>query len=69
MTIKIDYKKCCWKNGKCTSCGCGGACKGCVEACPTGALKRGKKVTVDAKKCISCGVCIKACKHGAISLK
>jgi NAD-dependent dihydropyrimidine dehydrogenase PreA subunit len=71
MAIKINYDKCCWKDGKCTSCGCGGkgACKGCVEACPVGALKREKKVIVDKKKCIECGACIAACKHGAISLQ
>ena len=71
MTIKIDYKKCCWKNGKCTSACCAATatkCKGCVEACPVKALTRGKKVTVDAKKCISCGACVQACKHGAIKL-
>ena len=75
MTIKIDYKKCCWKNGKCISCGCGGgcgsgnACVGCVEACVQGALSRKDKVVLDKKKCISCGACVAACKHGAISLK
>jgi len=68
MVIKIDYKKCCWKNGKCASCTCGGACNGCVEICPVQALKRGKKLEVDKDVCISCGACIGACKHGAISL-
>ena len=68
MPIKIDYKKCCWKDGKCTSCGCEGACEGCVEVCPTKALKRGKKVEYDKSKCIDCGVCVDACKHHAISL-
>ncbi len=48
MVIKINYKKCCWKNGKCTSCACGGACKGCVEACPVGALK---PYVVDPERC------------------
>jgi len=70
MAIKIDYKKCCWKNGKCTSsgCGCGSCCKGCVEACPMGALSRKDKVIVDTKKCVECGACVSACKHKAISL-
>ncbi|MDP2907727.1 MAG: 4Fe-4S binding protein [Nanoarchaeota archaeon] len=71
MAIKIDYKKCCWKDGKCTSCGCGKgkACIGCVEACPVSALKREKLVVLDKEKCIECGACVNACKHGAISLK
>lgn len=68
MPVKIDYKKCCWKNGKCTSCDCNGACNGCVEACSMGALKRGKKLIVDPKKCINCGVCVTACKNNALSL-
>lgn len=77
MPIKIDYKKCCWKNGKCVSsdcgsgnCGCGGTsktCNGCVEACATEALTRGKKVNFDKSKCIDCGACIAACTHEAIS--
>jgi NAD-dependent dihydropyrimidine dehydrogenase PreA subunit len=70
--IKIDYSKCCWKDGKCSSCGCGcgckGTCKGCVEACPVDAIKRDKLVIFDADKCISCGACVTACKHGAITL-
>jgi ferredoxin len=74
MPIKIDYKKCCWKDGKCTSCTCGKsgkatACVGCVEACPVGALTRGKKVVLDASACIECGACVSACKHNAISMK
>ena len=66
--IVIDYDKCCWKDGKCVSCGCGGGgvCEGCVEACPTGALKREKSVIFDADKCVDCGACIDACKHDAI---
>ena len=64
--IIIDYVKCCWKNGKCDSCSCNGGCTGCVEACPTKAIKRLKKVVIDKDKCINCGLCIKACKHKAL---
>ncbi|MCK5630466.1 MAG: 4Fe-4S binding protein [Nanoarchaeota archaeon] len=68
MTVKIDYEKCCWKDGACTSCSCKGACKGCVEACPTGALERKKMIEVDDDKCIDCGACVAACEHDAICL-
>jgi NAD-dependent dihydropyrimidine dehydrogenase PreA subunit len=69
MPIKIDYKKCCWKNGKCSSCGCGGSkCEGCVEVCPVKALERKNKVIYYKDKCISCGACVSACKHNAISM-
>lgn len=67
--IAIDYDKCCWKDGKCTSCACGGACVGCVEACPVGALERKQSVVFYADKCIDCGACIEACKYKAISEK
>ena len=69
MVITIDYEKCCWKDGKCTSCSCEGACEGCVEACPNDALKRSKLIEIDASKCTDCGLCVPACKHDAISLK
>ncbi|MCX6744598.1 MAG: 4Fe-4S binding protein [Candidatus Parcubacteria bacterium] len=68
MPIKIDYAKCCWKDGKCTGCTCGKACVGCVEACPVEALSRAKQVRIDPKKCIECGACVTACKHEALSL-
>ncbi len=68
MAIKIDQSKCCWKDGKCTSCSCGTACTGCVEACAMGAISREDTVKVDSDKCIDCGACISFCKHGAISL-
>lgn len=68
MVIKIDRSKCCFQDGKCNACSCKGACKGCVEVCPVGALKREKIISVDKEKCIDCGICIDSCKHGALSL-
>ncbi|MFA6088837.1 MAG: 4Fe-4S binding protein [Candidatus Woesearchaeota archaeon] len=70
MPIKIDYKKCCYKNGKCQECTCktGGKCDGCVEACPVGALVRKKIVEFNPKLCIDCGSCVPACKHDAIKM-
>ena len=67
--IKIDYDKCCWKDGKCVSACCGESsdkCEGCVEACPTGALERKDIIVFYADKCVDCGVCIEACKYDAI---
>ncbi len=57
------------KDGKCTSCSCGGACEGCVEACSLGALKRGDVVVIFPEKCIECGMCVEACDKGAISIE
>jgi NAD-dependent dihydropyrimidine dehydrogenase PreA subunit len=67
--IRIDYGKCCWKDGKCVSACCGEKCDGCVEACPTGALERKDIVVFYKDKCIDCGVCIDACKYNAIKLE
>ena len=67
MVIKINYEKCCFRNGQCQSCSCKGPCKGCVEVCPVNALKREKLIVIDEEKCIDCGACITACKHNAIS--
>lgn len=66
--LKIDYARCCWKDGKCTGCSCGGACVGCVEACPVGALERKDLVVFYADKCVECGACVDACKYKAISI-
>ncbi|MBU0634682.1 MAG: 4Fe-4S binding protein [Candidatus Omnitrophica bacterium] len=68
MPIEINYEKCCWKDGKCTSCECEGACEGCVEACPVGALERKMLVEFNADACVDCGACVDACKYNAISL-
>jgi uncharacterized Fe-S center protein len=69
MKLHIDFAKCCWKDGKCTSCCCKGKCVGCVEACPVEALKREKVLMIDHSKCIKCGACVAACKHEALSIK
>ena len=68
MTITIDYEKCCWKDGKCTSNCCEAVCDGCVEACPTEALRRESIIEIDQEKCTDCGACVEACKYGAITL-
>jgi ferredoxin len=70
--IEIDYAKCCWKDGKCVSCGCGSGtttCEGCVEGCPVGALERKALVVFYPDKCVDCGACIEACKYKAIRAK
>ncbi len=69
MPIIVNYEKCCWQDGKCTSCSCGGGCVGCVEACPNQAISREDVVKIDENLCTECGVCVAACKHGALSLE
>ena len=68
MPIKIDYAKCCWKDGKCISCACGSACVGCIEACPVGALERKMSLEYDSTICTDCAACIDACEYNALSL-
>ena len=76
--MKIDYELCCWKDGRCTSgssdksscCSAdSGACEGCAEICPTGAITRNNTVHVDIELCTDCGVCVDACPHGALTLE
>lgn len=68
MKIQIDYNKCCWQNGKCSACDCGGGCSGCVEICPVQAIKREDVVKIDDEACIGCGACVSACEHSALSM-
>nr|CCE69775.1 TPA: electron transport protein [Pyrococcus abyssi GE5] len=41
----------------------------CMEACPTGAIKRENGVlVVSAEECTGCGECVRACPFGAVKL-
>lgn len=43
----------------------------CIEACPTGAIKRlasGKPVLVNEEECDKCGACVEACPFGMMAL-
>ena len=47
-------------------------CRGCVEACPSGARQpsaKGEPPAFDARYCIACGLCVDACPEGAVSLE
>ena len=43
----------------------------CVENCPTGAMHKDERglVSVDAARCIGCGICQKLCPAGAITVQ
>jgi Ni,Fe-hydrogenase III small subunit/ferredoxin len=45
---------------------CHDDCQDCVSACPTGALAKNGKRTLDTGKCLFCTDCLSACRHGAI---
>jgi Ni,Fe-hydrogenase III small subunit/ferredoxin len=46
---------------------CPDGCEACVEACPTGALKReGGALQVDLGRCLFCTDCTQACPEGAV---
>ena len=37
-------------------------CKGCVTACPTGAVvPKEEKFVIDEEKCVGCGLCADSC--------
>ncbi len=42
--------------------------RGCIEACPAGALSWNGWVRVDSKACESCGLCEEACPVGGIRM-
>jgi Ni,Fe-hydrogenase III small subunit/ferredoxin len=47
---------------------CDSGCVACVEACPTGAVRVTERgAELDIGRCIFCGDCTAACRHGAIS--
>ena len=43
-------------------------CQACVGFCPTEVMRRAPEV-ITPFKCISCGMCVKACLEGALELK
>jgi ferredoxin len=45
------------------------ACGACAEVCRAGAIKLGKKVSIDYDKCIRCFCCQEICPHGALYVK
>lgn len=79
--ITIDYDKCCWKDGKCSSegedgkCDCGGGhcCTltsgGCIDVCPVEAISRAAILVIDSDACLDCGLCVDECPKDALSLE
>jgi ferredoxin len=57
MPAKVDA-------GKCTG------CEGCVEACPSEAIKMADaKAKIVVENCVDCGVCVDECPVQAISME
>ncbi|MFH0729291.1 MAG: 4Fe-4S dicluster domain-containing protein [Pseudomonadota bacterium] len=38
----------------------------CIEVCKNEAMRTWVRGGIDAEKCVGCGLCVKACPHGAI---
>ena len=43
------------------------ACGSCMESCPSEAIKKGEKYSIDADLCIDCGSCVDTCPVSAIA--
>ncbi|MHA1595991.1 MAG: 4Fe-4S binding protein [Candidatus Baldrarchaeia archaeon] len=47
-----------------------GLCFGCAASCPQNAIRVTEtRIVVEEEKCNSCGICVKVCPVGAISLE
>ncbi len=46
---------------------CTAGCHACVQACPTGALTAGEKLSIDLGKCLFCTDCAAVCATNAIT--
>lgn len=46
---------------------CPDGCRGCVEACPTGAVSLADKLRIDLGRCLFCTDCVDACPEQALS--
>ncbi|MBI4785626.1 MAG: 4Fe-4S binding protein [Chloroflexi bacterium] len=59
--IMLDAKRCTHSHNKFSN------CDACVSACPVGALRLDKTITLDEKACAACGACLPVCPVGALS--
>lgn len=46
---------------------CPDGCRACADACPTGAVAVGEKMSIDLGKCLFCTDCVAACPEQAIT--